>query len=555
MRIPPHHAILAAGLAIAPVPAAEIASGPWCGAVTPDAIAVTAHLDGAGIQARLVVSAAPDFSNPVYSPTVQSSGESGNNVRLDLSGLAPDRRYHYALELDGILQTDPARTGTFKTLPAAGPASFRFAFSSCTYWNEPGQFVFDAIRNEDVRFFIAMGDLNYKNTNVDDPDAYRDNYIDMVTESTQFGEMVRKLPIAYIWDDHDYSGNTSDRNSTGRTAHRLVYREAFPHYPLPAGGPDEAIYQTFDCGRVRFLLTDLRSERNPSSQSDGPGKSMMGGPQKQWFKDQLVAARDGGVPLMVWVSSVPFIGTIPSTDHWSVYKTERLELLNFIKDENIRNLIVIAGDMHALAYDDGTATADYVEGVHVPVFHAASLTRDGSSKGGPYSGGESAGGGRYGIFDIVDNGATIAATYHGRIAASATSVSTWKSYTYTTYSGAYRDWKLANLGDADAPDDGDDDHDGITTAAEFVYDLNPNLPDRYEWQASAPDPESGDVTVSFPTSPGRSYRVYFSESLAAWTPGSGLIPGDGSTLEWTDQRGTQALPQKRFYRVVASAAP
>ena len=409
-----------------------VLAGPWCGAVTPQSIAVTAHLDAAGLQARLAVSTQPNFSAPLFSPPVASAAASGNNVRMDLAGLAPDTLYYYAVEIGGVLETAADKTGSFRTLPAPGPASFRFCFASCGDWHENGQYVHQKILAENPRFFIHMGDLNYEDTDVDSEAPYRQNIINSITASPEMGEMVRKLPTSWIWDDHDFSGNTSDRTSDGRRANRAVYREMIPHYPLPAGGPNEAIYQTFNCGRVRFILSDLRSDRNRDSDTDNANKSMMGPVQKQWFKNQLLAARDAEVPLIVWMSGVPFIQVGSVRDNWGSYATERTELLEFIRDQDIRNVVIISGDMHALAYDDGRATATYVAGVRIPVFQAAALTRDGSEKGGPYSGGVSEGPGRYGIMDVSDNGLDVSATYTGRIVTSATNVNTWKTYTHPT---------------------------------------------------------------------------------------------------------------------------
>jgi alkaline phosphatase D len=416
---------LAAAFAILPSHAVSpVAAGPWCGAVTPQSIAVTAHLTGPGLQARLAVSTQADFSGPIYSPPVISAAATGNNVRLDLAGLAADTLYYYALEVGGALETTAAKTGSFRTLPAPGPASFRFCFASCGDWHENGQYIYQKILAENPRFFIHMGDLNYEDTDEDNEAPYRENIINSITLSPELGEMVRKLPTNWIWDDHDFSGNTSDRTSAGRRANRAVYREMIPHYPLPAGGPNEAIYQVFSCGRVRFILSDLRSDRNRDSDTDNANKSMMG------FKNQLLEARDGEVPLIVWMSGVPFIQVGSIRDNWGSYATERTELLEFIRDQDIRNIVIISGDMHALAYDDGRATATYVAGVRIPVFHAAALTRDGSEKGGPYSGGVSEGPERYGIMDVADNGTNVSATYTGRIATSATSATTWKTYTH-----------------------------------------------------------------------------------------------------------------------------
>jgi hypothetical protein len=121
----------------------------------------------------------------------------------------------------------------------------------------------------------------------------------------------------------------------------------------------------------------------------------------------------------------------------------------------------------------------------------------------------------------------------------------------------YRAWKLEKLGDADAPDDGDGDGDGLSNLQEYLFDLDPVEPDRYEWQASAPADGSGAVTITFPSSAGRSYRVEFSHDLALWSPGSPIIPGDGLVKQWTDDGTfTGGLPDpdgKRFYRIAVTA--
>jgi phosphodiesterase/alkaline phosphatase D-like protein len=51
----------------------------------------------------------------------------------------------------------------------------------------------------------------------------------------------------------------------------------------------------------------------------------------------------------------PWIGTASLTgDGWAGYAPERTEIANFIRDNHINNLAILAGDMHGLAFDDGT---------------------------------------------------------------------------------------------------------------------------------------------------------------------------------------------------------
>ena len=418
----------------APPPPPAALTAVWSGAPTPDGATIVAMLDGPS-QTRIAVSTDPTFANPLYSAPVSAASAQGFAVRATFTGLSPDTVYHYAVEIAGTLLTGANQTGRFRTLPVPGPASFRFAFASCGDWGVTADhFAYETVRTlePDARFFLHMGDINYADTNVNDPAAYRQNYRNILTLVPQQGALFRALPIVYMWDDHDYSGNDSNRLSAGRAAHRQAYREFVPHYPLPAGPGDAPIQQSFQVGRVRFLVTDLRSERDPVGNPDNATKTIMGAAQKQWFKAQLLAARDAEAPLIVWNSSVPFLSTETSNDNWGSFQTERRELLEFIRDQQIKNLVIVSGDMHALAIDDGRGTAAYVSGVRIPVFHAAAIARAGSTKGGPYSHGVSAGTRRYGTLDIADTGGLLAVTYTGKIATSATAATTWQTFTLTT---------------------------------------------------------------------------------------------------------------------------
>jgi len=102
----------------------------------------------------------------------------------------------------------------------------------------------------------------------------------------------------------------------------------------------------------------------------------------------------------------------------------------------------------------------------------------------------------------------------------------------------------------------DADHDGNQAFAEYLLGLNPTQSDRFSWTTSR---SGNNLIVSFPTLPQRTYRVYWSNDLLSWGPGSTAISGDGTTKQWTDD-GTvtgsaPGLSAKRFYRVTVSNGP
>jgi len=260
------------------------------------------------------------------------------------------------------------------------------------------------LRFFDPLFFLHTGDFHYADIDKNDKDLYRAANERILTPP-RHAEFFRKVPLVYMWDDHDYGPNDSDKSNPGREAARLTDQEYFPHYPLAAGVGNVPIYQAFTVGRVRFIMTDLRSERSVTRSPDGPDKTMMGKPQKAWFKSELIKAKDTHA-LIVWVSSVTWqYRTGEHPDRWGGYHHERREIADFIKKNGIRNICILAGDHHALALDDGS-NSDYATGGGAPIpnFVAGSLSSKGYLKGGTFSHGGYSGNLQFGIMRVTDNG-------------------------------------------------------------------------------------------------------------------------------------------------------
>ena len=157
--------------------------------------------------------------------------------------------------------------------------------------------MYDAIAAEEPLLLLYNGDLHYGDITSTVVEDYR-ALIDATLNHPQQGAMFRSAPVAYMWDDHDFSGgNDSDGTAPGGATARTAYRERVPHYPI--GPTDGTIGQAFTVGRVRIIMTDLRSASTPATQPDGPGKTKLGAAQKAWFKQELVAARDAGFPLII----------------------------------------------------------------------------------------------------------------------------------------------------------------------------------------------------------------------------------------------------------------
>lgn len=363
----------------------------WSGGVTATEAVVVAKLRDADAPAELQVG----------SPGARVVTERDREyVRFVVSGLRPGTRVDYTVRSGA--GTHGSGAGRLRTMPT-GPASFTVAFSSCARSGSNGA-VFDAIRAEDPLLYLNLGDLFY--ANIDSPDVGRfARAFDHVLTRPAQANLARATSTAYVWDDHDFGPNDADGTSPSAPAAHRAFRTLVPHHPLALPGDAAPVARAFTVGRVRFIVTDGRSARSPADMPDGPDKTMLGTAQRRWFVQELRASRDSFAAI-VWVNSVPWIGAAKAGgDGWAGYATERAVLADAIDANGIRNLVMISGDNHSVAIDDGTNSGYATSGGGgFPLIHAGALDRAPQTKGGPYSHGVFPGGGQFGTLRVDDAG-------------------------------------------------------------------------------------------------------------------------------------------------------
>ena len=352
----------------------------WAGGVTDSSARVVARPAIPEGEVRLAVDTTGTWTNPrIVDGTAPATNPDVRHFSLD--GLAPRTTYHYALSRGGTVDT--TAQGQFRTF-GTGAFSFRVALGACARTGSRHP-VFDAVRRARPDLFLHLGDLHYEDIDVANSGAFRTAYRQVHASPPQ-ARLFRSTALAYVWDDHDYGPNNSSRRAPGQDVAQQVYREYVPHYHLAPETRREPIYQAFTVGRVRVLLTDLRSARTRNAAPDSV-QTMMGAAQKAWFKRQLAQAKDE-YPVIAWGSSVPWIGAPgDSNDHWGGFAAERRELATYIDSLGVADqLVALSGDAHMVALDDGTHNQYGREGGGgFPVVHAASFDRLGSVKGGPYT--------------------------------------------------------------------------------------------------------------------------------------------------------------------------
>ena len=390
--------------AVAALPDSEI-RWVWSGSVTATSAEVRALPETSDAEVRLELATNESF---VDSELHEANDRFGSVVGFRLDDLAPSTEYHYRLVVDGKI--DDIRTGRFTTFPD-GPGSFTIAIGSCARVGSNGM-VFDAIRAVDPLLYLVVGDLHYGDNDRDDIERFRE-VMDLTLSQPAQSALYRSTPIAYVWDDHDYAGNDSGGSARARASAMAAYREYVPSYGL--ADADSAVYQAFTVGRVRFVLTDARAERDLDPVPGSDQLSMLGTPQREWLETELVDASEDH-ELVVWVNPVPWIAEAEEgADHWGGYSDERRLLADHIAGNGIDNLVMVSGDAHMVAIDDGN-NSDFStsQSGGFPVIHAAPLDRPGGVKGGPYSHGTSADGGQFATLTIDDDGTDVSVALTGR---------------------------------------------------------------------------------------------------------------------------------------------
>ncbi len=96
----------------------------------------------------------------------------------------------------------------------------------------------------------------------------------------------------------------------------------------------------------------------PNARMTSPPGTMLGADQKQWFKDSLSGS---DATWKLWGNEVPLfrflirqgpVGALLAdrllnADAWDGYNTERNELMKYISDNQIANVVALSGDVHA----------------------------------------------------------------------------------------------------------------------------------------------------------------------------------------------------------------
>jgi alkaline phosphatase D len=362
-----------------------------------------------------LVSEDPDVRRIVTGGILATRAKSGFTVKVRAQDLEPDRWYYYRFLVQGV----PSRVGRLRTAPRPGatPDLVRYGFASCQQRGIRGvdgreslYVTHRAIAADDLDFLIHLGDYVYvSDTGTQTVDDYRGVYR-RFHSNPLLQDLQAAVPLVAVWDHGEFYNGVDRTGPPQRLAHA---RQAwFEMMPVARNALDR-IHRRFRWGRLAdFLLLDTRMFRDPEippntffgpldaqdsrvppcDQMFAPGRTTLGADQKAWLEQELVRSRSAWRVVGSSYNVCPWkfvdhdtpalraadptlprnAGVYASNEAWDDYGHERAELLQFLLDQGVGNVVFNSGHTHFYLaselmpdYDDPAspvAAVDFVTG-------------------------------------------------------------------------------------------------------------------------------------------------------------------------------------------------
>lgn len=234
----------------------------------------------------------------------------------------------------------------------------RIGLGSCFNQNRPGALLGTAIRSR-PDLFLFMGDNVYGDSQVPDLDELVGAYAAALVRP-DYRTFRAAMPIAAVWDDHDYGLNDAGAAYPFKDASRPLF---FDFWNVPADAPRRqtgGIYDAFITGprgaRVQVILLDTRSFRSAwiaSPQRGAPGAeqyvenpdpaaTILGEAQWQWLETQLAQPAD----LRLVVTSYQLLADGHGYECWRLFPHERSRFHRLVARTRARGVLLLSGDRH-----------------------------------------------------------------------------------------------------------------------------------------------------------------------------------------------------------------
>ena len=327
-------------------------------------------------------------------------------VKVDVSKLKWGRNYYYRFAAQGRWSA----VGRTRLAPGGNDVDrLRFGVCSCADYALGYFYGYRHMAERaDLDAIIHLGDYYYEYGS--DPDSIEqqrepepahetvtlDDYrkrLSQCRRDPNLQELHRQTPFIVVWDDHETANNSwmggaenhtppdpdcdqpCDPQGEGDWADRVAAaRQAFFEWIPIRDNPGQKLYRNLRYGGLaEVIMLDTRIEGREQQYGelafspDDPNlpNQILGAEQEAWLLDQLEnsSARwkviGNQVLMSLWKLTADSYG---NDDQWQGYKA-RNELVGFLRDHQISNVVVLTGDVHSswamdVTVDDGSYTPE-----------------------------------------------------------------------------------------------------------------------------------------------------------------------------------------------------
>jgi alkaline phosphatase D len=266
-------------------------------------------------------------------------------TKAQVEGLAPGQWYHYAwFTSDEERLSSRSVVGRFRSAFAPGCAApLRVAATACTHRRFAPYRSLELMAEASPDLFLQLGDMSY-NDGARDQAGFRSRWHETLTDPG-YVALLAQCGMYVTWDDHEIVDSGTYYN-IAEERRRMGTECWFETLPTPRLGGDR-FWDRYRWGdTAEFFILDCRSERQPDTRAT-PDAAYLSRAQMDWFK---AALKESTAQWKVVVNSVPMTNwpeaMIMENDRWEGYQAQRQELVDYITEEGIEGVLIVAGDFH-----------------------------------------------------------------------------------------------------------------------------------------------------------------------------------------------------------------